>query len=301
MSNRTLLGALALAALVSACESFPHGWTPSPNPGQAEMLDVNGTKISCRTYGSGKHAVVFLQGAQLPCEMWDEQAQAFCDDWKVIVYDVRGFGKSGPTGEPFSHENDLRALLDALDIEHAALVGLSLGGRIAIEFALEHPERVDALVLVGPGLPGFPFEDEDPPWRQEIRAAVEAGDGARAAQAWLASGYMAPAMENASLAPRIRELALANAGAWLQRDTEVPVDPPAIHRLATIRCPTLVLIGSRDVPKILAIADLLDREIPYARKAMMSACGHVPNLERSKEFDRIVREFLEENLRGRKE
>lgn len=298
MSGRTILGALGTAVLFSACESFPHGWTPAAERVRAEILEVNGTKLSCRTYGSGNRAVVFLQGAQLPCEMWKEQAKALADGWKVIVYDVRGFGKSGPTTEPFAHENDLRALLDALEIDHAALVGLSLGGRIAIEFAVEHPERVDALVLVGPGLPGFPFEEEDSPWRREIRAAVEAGDGARAAEAWLASGFMAPAMEDPELAPRIRELALANAGAWLQRDTEVPLDPPAIKRLATIRCPTLVLVGSRDVPEILAIADLLDREIPYARKAVMSACGHVPNLERPEEFDRIVREFLEEDVRA---
>ena len=299
MKIRTVLATVGAAILACACETFPKGWTPPPDKIRFETADVNGTKLSYRTCGSGSRAVVFLEGAQLPCEMWNQQALAFADGWKVVVYDVRGFGKSGPTGASFSHQDDLRALLDKLGIQHASLVGLALGGRIAIEFAVEHPERVDALVLVGPGLQNFPYEDDDPPWRREVRAAVEAGDGARAAEAWLASGFMAPAMEDPQVAPRVRELALANAGAWLQRDTEVPLDPPAINRLGTIRCPTIVLVGSRDVAKILAIADLLDRDIPYAHKKVVVACGHVPNLERPAEFNRIVREFLENNVRDR--
>jgi 2-hydroxy-6-oxonona-2,4-dienedioate hydrolase len=287
------LGIAAVAALASACETIPEA-TKASQRVLAQTLEVNGAELYCRTYGAGDRAVVFLQGAQLPCEMWEVQAKALAKHgWKVIAYDVRGFGKSSPVTEPFSHENDLRVLLDQLGIDRTALVGLSLGGRIAIEFAVEHPERVDALVLVGPGLPGFPFDLGDPPWQKEIRAAVEAGDGARAARAWLESGFLAPAMENPSVASRVRELALANARVWLEPDQEFPIEPPAIGRLSTIKIPTLVVAGSRDVPPILAIADHLEREIPGAHKAMMAGCGHVPNLERPEEFDRIVRQFLE--------
>jgi pimeloyl-ACP methyl ester carboxylesterase len=292
MANGRLLGLLGAAILASACESFPAGAKSGHEPPRAQVVEVNGTKLSARVYGSGAHPIVFLQGAQLPCEMWEEQAQAFAREHLVVLYDVRGFGKSGPTGEPFAHENDLRALLDALAIDRATLVGLSLGGRIAVEFAIEHPERVEALVLVGAGLTGFPYEEPDPPWRQRIHAAIEAKDGRRAAEAWLGSGYMEPAMADPEVAPRVRELALANAGAWLQPDSEVPPDPPAIRRLADVRCPTLVVVGSRDVPKILAIADHLEREIPGAHKSVMTGCGHVPNLERPAEFDKIVRGFL---------
>lgn len=297
MTTLGLLGGLAAALVAFSCESVPEGSKPSAI--RDGIAEVNGTKLAWKSYGSGDRTIVFVQGAQLAREMWEDQARNFAEPGvfaerrRTVFYDVRGFGKSGPMTESFAHENDLRALLDALEIERATLVGLSLGGRVAIEFAVEHPERVEALVLVGPGLVGFPFEEEPQAWHDELRSAIQAGDGARAVEVWLTSGYMAPAMENAQVAPRIRELALANAANWLQTDTEVPLDPPAIGRLSTIRCPTLVLVGSRDVPKMHAIADQLDREIPDCRKSVIAACCHVPNLERPMEFERLVREFLE--------
>jgi len=296
MEPGRVLGALAAVSLLAACESFPAGHASGVERVREGIVEANGTELAWKSYGTGPRTVVFLQGAQLAREMWEDQAKSFAEGWRTVFYDVRGFGKSGPMTGPFTHEDDLRALLDELEIQRATLVGLSLGGRIAIEFAVEHPERVEALVLVGPGLIGFPFDEEPAPWRDELRAAIEARDSKRAVEAWLTSGYMAPAMEDPNLAPKIRELALANAANWLQTDTEVPLHPPAIERLSTIACPTLVLVGSRDVPQMLAIADHLERGIPGSRKAIMAACGHVPNLERSLEFDRIVREFLEEKV-----
>ena len=286
------LGALATTVLVAACETIPEEMKADQRV-EDSVAEVNGTTLAWKSYGAGERTIVFLQGAQLAREMWEDQARTFAEGRRTIFYDVRGFGRSGPATEPYSHENDLRALLDALEVERATFVGLSLGGRIAIEFAVEHPERVEALVLVGPGLEGFPFEEAPEPWHDALRAAVEARDSSRAVDAWLTSGYMAPAMADPQVAPRIRELALANEGNWLQTQPEAPLDPPAINRLATIRCPTLVVVGSRDVPSILAIADHLVREIPGSRKAVMAACGHVPNLERPEEFERIVREFFD--------
>lgn len=306
MSTRGVLGALASALVVCACESFPDGSKPAVDQVRDEIAEVNGTKLAWKSYGSGVRTIVFVQGAQLAREMWEDQARyfaeprVFAERRRTVFYDVRGFGKSGPMTEPFAHENDLRALLDALEIERATIVGLSLGGRIAIEFAVEHPDRVEALVLVGPGLLGFPYDEDPEPWHDQIRAAIQARDSARAVEAWLESGYMAPSMENPKLAPRIRKLALANAANWLQTDTEVALDAPAIGRLSTIRCPTLVLVGSRDIPEMHAIVDHLDREIPDSRKNVIAACGHVPNLERPTEFERLVREFLDASVPARK-
>ncbi|MFN0008591.1 MAG: alpha/beta fold hydrolase [Planctomycetota bacterium] len=300
MTTRAVLSALVAALVACACESIPERSRPAADRVRDEIAEVNGTKLAWKSYGSGERAIVFVQGAQLAREMWEDQARnlaepkVFAERRRTVFYDVRGFGKSGPMTEPFSHENDLRALLDALEIERATLVGLSLGGRIAIEFAVEHPERVEALVLVGPGLLGFPFKEEPEAWHDEIRAAIQARDGARAVEAWLSSGYMLPAMQNPELASKLRKLALANTANWLQTDFEIPLDPAAIGRLSTIRCPTLVLVGSRDVPEMHAIADHLDREIPNSRKAVIAASGHVPNLERPMEFERLVREFLAE-------
>ncbi len=96
--------------------------------------------------------VILIQGANLPMQMWDEQVRYLSAELQVVRYDVRGFGGSGPRDSvPYQSHGDLRALLDYLGIERAHLVGLSLGGRIAVDFALTYPERVQSLVLADPG------------------------------------------------------------------------------------------------------------------------------------------------------
>ena len=87
--------------------------------------------------------------------LWDGQVDALAGQYKVIRPDLRGFGQSPLPGGPFSHVEDVRALLDHLGVERAAVVGNSFGGRVALDFALVHPERTDALVLVAAALTGY--------------------------------------------------------------------------------------------------------------------------------------------------
>src|SRR5262249_28597395 len=104
--------------------------------------------------------VVLIHGGQLDRRMWDDQFQVFAKEVRVIRYDVRGFGKSPAATKPYSDIDDLHQLLKFLNIKKAHLVGLSLGGRIAIDFTLEHPEMAASLTAVGPGLSGY--EDWSP-------------------------------------------------------------------------------------------------------------------------------------------
>src|ERR671936_3184279 len=96
--------------------------------------------------------VVFVHAGIADSRMWDAQFASFADDFRVVRYDIAGFGRSPLRGGPFCHWRDLVALLDELRIEQAALVGNSFGGRIALDVAIAAPERVSALVLVAPGL-----------------------------------------------------------------------------------------------------------------------------------------------------
>ena len=181
----------------------------------------------------------------------------------MVRYDVRGFGGSGPRDSvPYQSHADLRALLDHLGIERAHLVGLSLGGRIAVDFALIYPERVQSLVLADPGLSGYMWDAAAmQEWSGPIVDALVKGDSLRAADLWLKSGFMAPAMENQELAPRLTQLARANARVYEGSRLEVP-SPPAVDRLSEIRAPTLLLLGERDVPDKHRIVERLDREVP---------------------------------------
>src|SRR5437660_12337913 len=121
---------------------------------QHGYCDVQGGKIYYEVAGQG-HPLVLIHGGQLDRRMWDEQFQFFASRYKVIRYDVRGFGQSPAANKPFSQSEDLATVLKCAKADKAYVVGLSLGGRIAIDFTLAHPEMVDALIPVAPGLSGF--------------------------------------------------------------------------------------------------------------------------------------------------
>jgi pimeloyl-ACP methyl ester carboxylesterase/sugar lactone lactonase YvrE len=257
------------------------------------LAPVNGTTLYYEMTGSGP-PVVLLEGANLELHMWDPQVAALARRHTVVRYDVRGFGRSGPTGAPYRASDDLFHLLRYLGLPRASLVGLSLGGRIALDFAVEHPEMVDRLVLAGPGLSGFPWSRADTVWARGLEEAAAARDPTRAVERWLRTPYMAPTMAHAPLAPRVRALAMRNLSSWLQPESEQPISPPAIRRLERIRAPLLAIVGTRDHPDIGRIVDTLVARVPGARRLVFESAGHLTNLEQPARFNRAVLEFLGE-------
>lgn len=258
---------------------------------------VNGTTLWYEAAGQGS-PVVLLHGGNLDRRIWDDQFARLARSHRVVRYDARGFGRSGRADRPFAAHDDLLALLRHLGVARASLVGLSLGGRIAVDFALAHPEMVDRLVLAGPGLSGWTWARDSPDtlWVRDARAALARGDTVGVALAWLRSDYMRPAMEQPALAARLRTLAAENVGTWKDvlrhPDVERVAAPPAVGRLAVVRAPTLVIVGSRDVPDIHRIVDTLVATVPGARKLVVDGAGHMVNMERPTRFTAAVLEFL---------
>jgi pimeloyl-ACP methyl ester carboxylesterase len=234
--------------------------------------------------------VVLVEGALLDLRMWDQQVEVFARSHRVVRYDVRGWGGSASlnTGEAFQHHEDLHELIEYLGLAPVHVVGLSLGARIAIDLCLEHPDVVRSLVLSGPGLSGFDWPPD--PDQVPIVEALKAGDPIAAADRWLEHPYMAPAMEVPHLRDQLRTMARDNAS--LQRNPEVELEPPAIGRLHEIRVPALLLVGTRDVPDIHAIADQLTSGIDNVRRIDFEGAGHLLNMERPDRFNREVLQFL---------
>lgn len=162
---------------------------------------VNGTRLFYEEAGRGS-VVVLLHAGDLDRRQWDPQFLALARQHRVIRYDAGGYGRSGRADTPFRADEDLYALLVALHVSHASLVGSSLGGRIAIDFALAHPSMVDRLVLAAPGLSGWQFSRGDTSWFAEARVARDRGDSAGIAIAWLKQDFMRPAMERPELVTR---------------------------------------------------------------------------------------------------
>jgi 3-oxoadipate enol-lactonase len=285
LSSFAILFLFFLFAALPACAQ-----SANPAAAQSGFAEINGTKIYYEVAGAG-HPLVLIHGGQMDSRMWDEQFHLFSKTYRVVRFDVRGYGKSPASKNVYASEDDLAALLKFLKMEKAYIVGLSLGGRIAIDFALAHPEMTDGIVPVAPGLSGFHFSDDPNEWN--VLRAVQAGDFAKAADYWLQSGYMAPAMENPKIAPRLRQLSLENVHENLDNPLlETMPNPPGIDRLPEIKAPTLILVGNRDVPDIHEICGLLRARIPGAKEIVIEGSGHVVNMEKPEEFNRAVLEFL---------
>jgi pimeloyl-ACP methyl ester carboxylesterase len=258
-------------------------------------VPVDGAALHYEARGQG-HPLVLIHGFFFDHRMWDREVEPLGADFRVVRYDVRGFGRSPLPATPYSDVEDLRALLDHLEIERAHLCGLSMGAGIAIDFTLEHPGRVSALIAVAPGIRG---STPDPALLERIEAIDRIGAGGDHATAarmfvetWI-DGPVSPA------GPAVRERALAlmadydfvhyRPGAPTE---ERPAIADAVGRLSAIRAPTLVVAGDRDQPWILENASTLAREIPGARRVTIAGAAHIVNLDRGAELVRLLREFL---------
>jgi pimeloyl-ACP methyl ester carboxylesterase len=260
------------------------------------MAEVNGARLYYEVVGEGEPLVLVHAGIA-DSRMWEDQLKAFADRYRVIRYDMRGFGMTAMVDLPFSHHEDLRGLLDSLDVERAHLVGCSMGGGAVLDFALEYPQRVGNLILVGSAVGGF-GPDIDPPrqW-DEIVSAEEAGDLERVSelevQVWVDGPGRSPEDVDVSVRDLVREMnliALRNEASGLGDEWEP--EPPAADRLPDVQASTLLIVGDEDQPSVFAAADLLGRELPNVRKVVMHGAAHVPNMERPEEFNRIVLDFL---------
>lgn len=248
------------------------------------------TGLAYERAGSGP-AIVFIHGAFLDRRMWNREFDALKDRATVIRYDQRGHGASAMPAEPFSHVDDLLALLDELQIARATLVGLSSGAQIALDTALAAPKRVDRLVLAGPSIGGY-VPKEMPAFAADLMAAMKAGDLSKALEVMLATPiYAAPPAS----APLVRAMVLGNEK-LLKVDPRIVKRPdvPALKRLEEAKAPTLVLVGEADTDAIRDQADILGARVPDSRVVRIKDGGHLLNLTSPGEFMRAVSAFLSE-------
>jgi 3-oxoadipate enol-lactonase len=251
-------------------------------------------------HGEGP-AVALVHAGVADSRMWGPQLRSFPESHTVLRVDLPGFGNTPIESSPVSFRGAVRNALDAVAIDRAALVGVSLGGNTALELALESPERVSALVLVGAGLPDHAWSDLVKEFFAAEDEALERGDLDGAVEANLRTWLVGPNRDVDAIAPELRELVadMQRRSFQLQKDwpelRALRLDPPESERLPEIQVPTLVVTGDEDVEDIHRIADRLAAEIPGAKRATIAEAAHLPNLERPDEFDRIVLGFLDEH------
>jgi pimeloyl-ACP methyl ester carboxylesterase len=258
----------------------------------AGMAEVNGTRLHYETAGKGSD-LVLIHGGLADSRLWDEQFKEFAKRYRVIRYDLRGFGKSDFPAVPFSHVEDLYALLKFLKVERAALVGLSLGGMIAADFTLEHPEMVQSLVLTSSGLRGFKSPRSER--TVAIYKAAETEGRERAIEMWLDHPFFSTGKSNPAYRRRMQRMLADNFRFWGPTKEPIIVNwpkPPTNDRLAQISKPVIIIVGDEDDKNILNVADTLAAKISGASKVVMRGVSHHLNMEKPKEFNKIVLKFL---------
>lgn len=258
-------------------------------------LPVNGVELAYDDQGDGM-PLLLLHAGIADRRMWDDVVPILVG-YRTIRVDLRGYGETPLPDGPFVYADDLVRLLDALGVDRAHIAGVSMGGGVALDLALAHPERVDRLVLVGSGIDGW---EHDPgliaAWQEEA-AAFERGDLDEAAWINVRTWLDGPTREPTELDPALRQrvfemqrLALDHdnpnaAGGWLT--------PSRRERLGDVAAPTLALVGELDQPGFGRIARFLADEIPGARFGELPGVAHLPPMEDPTGFARVVREFLE--------
>lgn len=267
-------------------------------PLQTGFAHLNGTQFYYEIAGSGPHLVLVHAGIA-DSRMWDEQFSVLARDFTVVRYDLRGYGQTPMTAGAFAHRRDLAALLQHLDISRTALLGCSMGGAMIIDFALEFPDVVTALIPVAAGISGHKWEGDRPPQWDALVAAYEQGDLVQASeyevQIWVDGPHRRPDQVPANLRDLVREMNLIPLAVPEDLGEEQALDPPAINRLHDIYAPTLVIIGELDQPRTLAACAFMARGIPHAETVTLQT-AHLPNMERPDEFNQIVKAFLQRAL-----
>ena len=259
---------------------------------ESGALPVAGGEIYYEVAGSGD-PVVLIHGGFGDRRMWDAQFGVLARDYRVLRYDHRGFGRSPAPDTTYSPVRDLIQLLDRAEMDRVHLVGNSLGGALAITFALLHPERVRSLTVVASGADGFRYPPSDIEAITEVVALMRGGKREEALAKWLANPMLAVVNTQPDVKEKVERMVRENAGIWtMPAWPQQPLSPPARERLGRIEAPTLVVIGDRDARSVRMFGDSTARMIPGAERVVMAGTDHLPHMERPEEFNRVLLAFL---------
>ncbi|MFI7060166.1 alpha/beta fold hydrolase [Kribbella sp. NPDC050124] len=234
-------------------------------------VPVDGGEVWVEHVAGPGMPVVLLHPGVGDSRVWDPVMPRLVERHRVVRYDVRGYGRSAAPTSEFSLAGDLVSVLDQLSIEQAVLVGCSLGGDTALSLALSDPGRVRALVLLCPGVSGFPLPPE-PLLDAEVEALVEARDVDGLVQLGLRLFAGAGADEAA-----VAQLEAAMP-AWFDQGEYLRPDPPVYDRLHEIQAPSVVMVGDKDRPILAAVAGAAAARIPGCEFIWLPGADHLPSL-----------------------
>lgn len=264
------------------------------------QLRVPGGRLYCDVAGpADAPAVLFLHAGVATNAMWDAQFADLARDHRVARYDLRGFGQTISDAQPFSNRADAIAVLDAAGMQRATLVGGSRGGTIAIDTALEYPERVAGIVAIGSAAGGMPLIDPTPAEKaldDEIEALLDAGKHEQALRREVDLWWVGASRSAADLDPEFVNIATAMNLANLPMSgldySPIPFDPPAWTRILDLTVPALFAVGDADLSEVVANTRTLATTVAGSELQVLSNTAHIPSVEVADAVTSMLRDWL---------
>lgn len=262
-------------------------------------LEINGNKIHYKINGIGKE-LIMVHGGYLDLNMWNEQVGEFENGRKIIRFSDLGHGKTKSKNSPILGFEIIEKLTSATKENPTTLIGLSWGAMICVDYTLNHPENVDKLILVSPGLSGWKyFQDTIAAKNYELRQiAIRNNDIEEASSLFHQNWVIGPRREKSDINIEFYEWSLDNiknnmknhwGEDWSKLDSI-----PAIKRLNQINVPTYIIIGSEDGEDIKLIAEEYKQNILNSKKIILDDVAHLLNVENPKEFNKHLKSILNE-------
>jgi pimeloyl-ACP methyl ester carboxylesterase len=249
---------------------------------------VDGGKLYYESAGEGEN-IVLLHDGMVNREIWDGQFPLLAKTYRVVRYDRRGYGKSSDPETRYSHIEDLNRLFIQLNIDKAIIFGMSSGGRLAIDFTLTYPEKVNGLVLVGAVVSGFGYTSH-----MHTRGGHfdprKITDPIKIHEYYIMDDPYEIYSGNSDAKEKVMKL-LPN----LARANRVPTQPAtkvALRSLSEIKVPALILAGEYDIPDVHAHAGAINAGISNSRREIIPQSGHLIPIEQPGLFNEAIMKFL---------
>ena len=276
---RHLLVVVALLAAACGADGGAGSGAVVPTDVHTGVVGVGDATLHYEMTGTGA-PIILIHGGFGDRRMWDEQFGPLSQSFRVIRYDHRGFGRSSAPSAAYSPVADLVKVMDHLNLTRANLVGNSMGGTLALDFALLHPDRTGAVVVIASAAGGYPVPEEDRNRVADVFAlAREKGTGAAAAL-WLQHPMVAVASQHPTAGPLLRQMIEDNQQAFLSEYwPEEPMTPPAFERLPELKANVLFLVGDSDIAAVRDGARASAGRIKGAKVETIAGTDHLPQME----------------------
>ena len=297
ITMKTLLYILSVILLISSCNN-----ARKSTESERGFAEVNGTKLWYEVTGSGD-PIVFIHGNFGDHRHWDFQIEPLSKDFKIIRYDVRGYGKSAipDSVEYYRDCDDLKALMDYLEIDRANICGVSMGSGIAVDFALAYPEYCISLIPIGPWANGYgsgqyrtKVSDSLFQIFGKVFELISSKGPKEATDYWWTGNNE---IKNTVVKQRTLDslLIMGYEYSWwgfLNPNGRESVTPPAMEVLSTIKSPTLIVTAENDIEACKEVADLMHNQIDNSQMISINSAGHLMNMDNPEEFNRVISDFI---------